>query len=178
MPGIIGRGGNKTGLFCTVFPAAGEPLFGTSALTCCDGAVDAGAAAAGLGLSGIVGGPDCGSGAIGASTLARVFVSSATAAFAASRLNTPSIGDGGSQASLRWGDEAACTVGRVADVAPNGPELDDANSSAMDAPPPSAIPMMPPHTEQRALTLMPGSLLGSTRKTDRHSGQETFTCPP
>lgn len=34
--------------------------------------------------------------------------------------------------------------------------------------------MTPPHTEQRALTAAPTTLAGSTRKTDRHSGHETF----
>lgn len=32
----------------------------------------------------------------------------------------------------------------------------------------------PPHTEQRALTAAPTTLAGSTRNTDRHSGQDTF----
>ena len=34
--------------------------------------------------------------------------------------------------------------------------------------------MTPPQTEQRALTAAPTTLAGSTRKTDRHSGHETF----
>ena len=33
----------------------------------------------------------------------------------------------------------------------------------------------PPHTEQRARTMLEGILAGSTRKIERHSGQETFT---
>jgi len=36
------------------------------------------------------------------------------------------------------------------------------------------IVITPPHTEQRARTLSAGSLSGSTRKTERHSGQTTF----
>lgn len=34
--------------------------------------------------------------------------------------------------------------------------------------------MIPPHTEQRARTPGPGTRAGSTRKTDWHSGHETF----
>ena len=49
-------------------------------------------------------------------------------------------------------------------------------SSWMDAP--AAIVITPPHTEQRARIDDDGTLLGSTRKTERHSGQETFTIPP
>ena len=40
------------------------------------------------------------------------------------------------------------------------------------------IVISPPHTAQRARSAAAGSLLGSTRKTERHSGQETFTSPP
>lgn len=36
------------------------------------------------------------------------------------------------------------------------------------------IGITPPHTEQRARTPDTGTLAGSTRKTDPHSGQETF----
>jgi hypothetical protein len=36
------------------------------------------------------------------------------------------------------------------------------------------IGITPPHTEQRARTPETGTLAGSTRKTDPHSGQETF----
>ncbi len=42
----------------------------------------------------------------------------------------------------------------------------------------AAMAMMPPHTEQRARTPTVGTLDGSTRNTDRHSGHETFTTPP
>ena len=50
------------------------------------------------------------------------------------------------------------------------------NSSSIDPPAPTV--MTPPHTEQRARTPAAGTFDGSTRKTDRHSGQETFTSPP
>lgn len=38
---------------------------------------------------------------------------------------------------------------------------------------PPLIAMIPPHTEQRARTPLAGTLAGSTRKTDRQSGQDT-----
>src|SRR5437762_2936647 len=50
------------------------------------------------------------------------------------------------------------------------------NSSSIDEP--AEIEITPPHTEQRARTMVEGTLAGSTRNTERHSGQETFTCPP
>ena len=53
---------------------------------------------------------------------------------------------------------------------------EEAKSSSIEAP--SEIVMTPPQTEQRARIAVEGTLLGSTRKTDRHSGQDTFTCPP
>ena len=37
------------------------------------------------------------------------------------------------------------------------------------------IVITPPQTEQRARTALDGIFAGSTRKTERHSGQETFT---
>jgi hypothetical protein len=43
---------------------------------------------------------------------------------------------------------------------------------------PAAIVMTPPHTEQRARTLAPAIFSGSTRNTDRHSGQVTFIAFP
>jgi len=43
---------------------------------------------------------------------------------------------------------------------------------------PAAIVITPPQTEQRARIDVEGILLGSTRKIERHSGQETFTIPP
>ncbi len=51
-----------------------------------------------------------------------------------------------------------------------------ANSSRTDEE--GVIVISPPQTAQRARTIDAGNLLGSTRKTDRHSGQGTFTCPP
>jgi hypothetical protein len=54
--------------------------------------------------------------------------------------------------------------------------VDGANSSRTDAAGVTVI--RPPHTAQRARTSADGNLLGSTRKTDRHSGQVTFTSPP
>jgi hypothetical protein len=51
-----------------------------------------------------------------------------------------------------------------------------ANSSSTAIPMPTV--MTPPHTEQRARTPAVGTFAGSTRKTDWHSGHETFTSPP
>ena len=48
----------------------------------------------------------------------------------------------------------------------------DANSDRASAP--AAMVITPPHTEQRARTLADASFAGSTRNTERHSGQETF----
>jgi hypothetical protein len=50
------------------------------------------------------------------------------------------------------------------------------NSSSIDDPADTVI--TPPQTEHRARTIVDGTFAGSTRKTERHSGQETFTCPP
>jgi hypothetical protein len=51
-----------------------------------------------------------------------------------------------------------------------------ANSSSIELPTPIVI--TPPQTEQRARRPSSGIFVGSTRKTDRHSGHETFTSPP
>jgi hypothetical protein len=48
-----------------------------------------------------------------------------------------------------------------------------ANSSSIGAPAPTM--MTPPHTEHRARTPPDGTLVGSTRNTELHSGHETFT---
>src|SRR5436305_1049634 len=49
---------------------------------------------------------------------------------------------------------------------------DGANSSSIELPAPTV--MTPPHTEQRARMPAEGIFVGSTRKTERHSGHETF----
>ncbi len=46
------------------------------------------------------------------------------------------------------------------------------------APFPAPTEITPPHTEQRARTPAAGTFAGSTRKTDRHSGQLTFIAFP
>ncbi len=53
-----------------------------------------------------------------------------------------------------------------------------ANSSWIELPPPVPMVITPPQTAHRARTPDDGIFAGSTRKTDRHSGQETFTNPP
>jgi hypothetical protein len=65
---------------------------------------------------------------------------------------------------------ATVAVGR-SPCAPRG-----ANSSRTDDGGVTVI--KPPHTAHRARTSAAGSFPGSTRKTDRHSGQVTFTSPP
>jgi len=71
------------------------------------------------------------------------------------------------------------TVGTAAGVATLGavaiPGGAGANSSSIGDPAPTM--MTPPHTEQRARTPSDGTFVGSTRKTELHSGHETFTCP-
>src|SRR5439155_10814492 len=51
------------------------------------------------------------------------------------------------------------------------------NSSAACAPSLDTV-ITPPQTAQRARTIARGIFAGSTRKTERHSGQATFTAPP
>jgi hypothetical protein len=60
----------------------------------------------------------------------------------------------------------------VACVGADGAVDAEAKSAGCSAP--RAIVITPPQTEQRARTLVDGSLSGSTRKTERHSGQTTF----
>jgi hypothetical protein len=69
-----------------------------------------------------------------------------------------------------------CGVGRdgrdpAAATAPN-----DAGVTEIGSEPP-AMAITPPHTEQRARTPVAGTFAGSTRKTDRQSGQETVIAP-
>lgn len=45
------------------------------------------------------------------------------------------------------------------------------------APVPPETTIIPPHTEHRALTPVAGTLAGSTRKTERQSGQDTVIDP-
>lgn len=49
------------------------------------------------------------------------------------------------------------------------------SSAAAGAAPSRLMAITPPQTAHRARTDVPGILAGSMRKTDRHSGQETFT---
>ncbi len=70
------------------------------------------------------------------------------------------------------GRGAACTA--CVDFEPC--TVEGANSSSIELPAPTVI--TPPQTEQRARTPAEGTFAGSTRKTERHSGQETFNFPP
>ena len=56
----------------------------------------------------------------------------------------------------------------AADIAETGVRV-----GVRSAPVPPDTTMIPPHTEQRARTPVAGTLAGSTRKTERQSGQET-----
>lgn len=49
------------------------------------------------------------------------------------------------------------------------------NSSPLAPAPSRNTVITPPQTAQRARTMGPDTLAGSTRNTERHSGQETFT---
>jgi hypothetical protein len=67
-----------------------------------------------------------------------------------------------------WTPSCAETVSRFWLEGPNSSWIDESTPTVMT----------PPQTEQRARTPSGGTLDGSTRKTDLHSGQETFTSPP
>ncbi len=76
-----------------------------------------------------------------------------------------------------------CTAGRGSTAGAEGapyaaaPLAAPANSARESAAP--AMVITPPQIEQRARTLVPGTFAGSTRNTERHSGQVTFMpCPP
>jgi len=99
------------------------------------------------------------------------------------------LGGVGSGAGGLAGTAAAAPIDGV-DMAVAGANLDSAgvdradaslypvgaNSSSIELPAPIVI--TPPQTEQRARRPSSGIFAGSTRKTDRHSGHETFTSPP
>ena len=154
VPGIMGRGGNSIGR-----PAAGVwrgDASGGFAGGCRSGIGAAGAARCG---SGITGGIALGAGVGPFGTRAGSDVSRSAAASAAlARWAAPT--------SSSSGDRGAAATGAVFDE----------NSSSIDEP--AEIVMTPPHTEQRARTVVEGTFAGSTRKIERHSGQETFTSPP
>jgi hypothetical protein len=87
----------------------------------------------------------------------------------------PKLGARG--AGIATGDPVEGAAGRAATAAAPAPF--GAREKSLRASAPAAIVSTPPHTEQRARTLVPGIFPGSTRKTDRHSGQVTFmTSPP
>lgn len=99
--------------------------------------------------------------------------------------------EGAACADAGWTGAAGCANGLAADpmeypvaralsgscvAAPRSFVVRGANSSRTDDE--GVIVINPPHTAQRARTIDAGSLVGSTRKTDRHSGHPTFTAPP
>jgi hypothetical protein len=95
------------------------------------------------------------------------------------------VGRGGDAAGA-FGVHPSVALAATAAGAGAGAGADDAgavserpigeNSSSIELPTPTV--MTPPHTEQRARMPAAGTLAGSTRNTDLHSGQETFTSPP
>lgn len=88
----------------------------------------------------------------------------------------------GASVGVRGAMDGAATDGAATNDDDNDAEpgwgagvAEDANSVWASLPPATVI--TPPHTEQRARTFVVGTFVGSTRKTDRHSGQVTFmTC--
>ena len=67
---------------------------------------------------------------------------------------------------------AANGVGALVDARVAATDAADLNSVRTSVP--AAIVITPPHTEQRARTLVSASFAGSTRNTERHSGHVTF----
>lgn len=89
------------------------------------------------------------------------------------RANGATPGVGGAGVGMRDGGGAwGRGVGRAAGAAVARPSL-----KSFSIAPPLPIVITPPHTLHRARTPAVGIFVGSTRKTDRHSGQETFTSP-
>jgi hypothetical protein len=80
---------------------------------------------------------------------------------------TPGVGAAG--VGARGGGGCGREAGRVA----VGPAMRPSPKSFSIAPP-CPIVITPPHTLHRARTPAVGIFAGSTRKTDRHSGQDTF----
>lgn len=81
------------------------------------------------------------------------------------------LGGGGGAGARTTAGAVSVSTGADAACDTTGPALANAgeNSSSIELPTP--IVMTPPHTEHRARTPMADTLSGSTRKTDRHSGQ-------
>ena len=73
------------------------------------------------------------------------------------------------------GASSTCEDAGRAGKAPARSSRGRAGAKSSPAPARGAMVITPPHTEQRARTDAGGILAGSTRKTERHSGQETFT---
>jgi hypothetical protein len=173
-PGIIGRGGNRTGLVPgpptaegglwlgavfeggaagrdDVWTVGGTPVLSGGATAPAGALVTSGADALGAGLGG------------GDTSLVATGGAAKPSMTAAAK---PALPRAAAALSL------ALTVRTAATEADEFEE----NSSSIDAS--LLIVMTPPQTEHRARTALGGTFAGSTRKTERHSGQETFICPP
>jgi hypothetical protein len=132
-----------------------------------------GGVGAGVGSGGSSGGAGVGraSTAVGVGVLG--CVSGAESCTATASSGTATVGGGVGAVGLV---QSSTCIGAGNSVGVSGTESDGPNSSAIDSSTPIFI--TPPHTEQRARTPREGTLEGSTRKIDRHSGHETFTSPP
>jgi hypothetical protein len=119
-----------------------------------------------------------GVGAAGASVGASAGVSvdgARPGATAGAALSGVPAGTGCAEAAPDTAADTVTAAGVARDTPPlkaGPPELPPKGVTATGSVPP-AIAMTPPHTEHRARTPVAGTLAGSTRKTDRHSGHET-----
>src|SRR5687767_5886856 len=167
--GAAGAGTEARGVGALAATGVGAAGCGRGALDGCDGAraapgtLGAEVRGAGGGLTGAEGrdGANVGSGGVtGRDPVRGVF-----------RAKGATPGVGGAGVGIRagvgdWGRGA----GRAAGVAAARP-----SAKSFSMAPPFPIVITPPQTLHRARTPAVGIFAGSTRKTDRHSGQETFT---
>ena len=142
---------------------AGPPIGGVGIAGRVGGVKSGGRDSGGVGVRGdAVGAADAGG---GNGARAGGIVGGAAAADAATENGAAGLGVG---ATIAGAGADVIDAGAAAAWCFGGP-----NSSSTEVPAPTVI--TPPHTEQRARTPEAGIFPGSTRKTDRHSGHETFT---
>lgn len=172
----------------------GDDVIGAGDAGMAPGVGWAGLAAAGVGDAG---GGDAGGGDAGGGTTSRdgtalngtgagVAIGAAAEGAVAAGIGGGDGGAGGTDAAVGGdagmaiaglvpaGVYGRCGVGRDGRGAATAPS--EAGVTEIGSEPP-AIAMTPPHTEQRARTPVAGTFAGSTRKTDRQSGQETVIVP-
>jgi len=165
MGGAVGRGGAGGA-------TAGGAATGAAAGGAADGAAAGGRAGGGTTGCGGAGGAATVGVADGAGGVAIAGGGACTGAGGGGAGGSAALGAAGAGAT-GGGAGGVCTgcAGRAAMI--GALPLVDANSSA--APEGGEIVITPPQTEQRARTVVEGTRAGSTRKTERHSGQATFT---